>query len=105
LSDRLDLAADSEDLTVVEVDVPDAEGRIVPTAADRIFFSIAGAGRLAGVGNGNPGDHDPDKAADRRAFNGKCMVLVGAVDTPGAIELKAAADGLKPAVLKLKVAE
>ncbi len=103
-TDRVDLAADGEDLAVVEVDVIDAEGRIVPTAGNRVSFSVAGAGRLAGVGNGDPGDHDPDKAPNRRAFNGKCMVLVAAGDEPGPIELTAAADGLQPARLKLKAA-
>jgi beta-galactosidase len=101
-TERLVLAADAEDLTVVEVDVVDGDGRIVPTAGNRVSFGIEGAGRIAGVGNGNPGDHDPDKAANRRAFNGKCMVLVGALDRPGPMVLTATADGLTPAVLKLK---
>ena len=104
-ADRAQLAADSEDLTVVEVDVVDQEGRIVPTADNRVAFAIEGAGRIAGVGNGNPGDHDPDKASNRRAFNGKCMVLAGTIDQPGAIELTATADGLKSATVKLKSAK
>ena len=101
-TDRVVLAADSEDLSVIEVDVIDAEGRVVPTAGNRVSFSVEGPGRVAGVGNGDPGDHDPDKALSRRAFNGKCMVLVGAIDQPGPIELRATADGLKPATLKLQ---
>ena len=101
-TDRVVLAADSEDLSVIEVDVIDAEGRVVPTAGNRVSFSVEGPGRVAGVGNGDPGDHDPDKALSRRAFNGKCMVLVGAIDEPGSIALRATADGLKPATLKLQ---
>jgi beta-galactosidase len=103
-TDRVILAADSEDLSVIEVDVVDLEDRIVPTAGNRVSFSIKGPGRVAGVGNGDPGDHDPDKALNRRAFNGKCMVLVAAADRSGPIELGAAADGLKPATLKLNAA-
>ena len=61
-TDRVVLAADSEDLSVIEVDVIDAEGRVVPTAGNRVSFSVEGPGRVAGVGNGDPGDHDPDKA-------------------------------------------
>ncbi len=101
-TDRGDLAADSEDLSVVEVDVVDSEGRVVPTADNRVSFRVTGAGHVAGVGNGDPADHDPDKALTRRAFNGKCMVLVAAGDDAGPIELTASADGLKPASLKLK---
>jgi beta-galactosidase len=101
-TERLVLASDGEDLTVIAVEVVDGEGRIVPTAGNRVAFSIEGAGRITGVGNGNPGDHDPDKAANRCAFNGKCMVLVGALDRPGPMVLTATADGLTPAILKLE---
>ncbi|MEI8376151.1 MAG: beta-galactosidase GalA [Planctomycetota bacterium] len=104
-TDRLVLTADGEDLSVVEVDVVDREGRIIPTAGNRVSFSIEGAGRIAGVGNGDPGDHDPDKGVNRRAFNGKCMVLVAAVDRSGPIVLRAAADGLMPAVMNLNAAQ
>ena len=61
----------------------DAQGRIVPTADNLVTFRVEGPGCVAGVGNGNPGDHDPDKAGFRHAFNGKCMVLVGATDKTG----------------------
>lgn len=101
-TERPILTADGEDLAVVEADVVDGKGRIVPTAGSRVSFSIKGAGRIAGVGNGDPGDHDPDKGVSRCAFNGKCMVLVGAAERSGSIVLSAASDGLKPAVLKLK---
>jgi hypothetical protein len=50
---------------------------------------------------GNPGDHDPDKASYRHALNGKCLVLAGATDTPGAIFLDASAPGLVSAKLQL----
>ena len=100
-TDRTALAADAEDVTPVEVDVLDEKGRIVPTASDLITFKVEGEGQVAGVGNGNPGDHDPDKASWRHAFNGKCMVLVGATDKPGTILLTASSPGLVPAKLQL----
>jgi len=101
-ADRPVITADGEDLALVEVDVVDAKGRVVPTADNRVTFSVQGAGYVAGVGNGNPSDHDPDKASFRRAFNGKCLVLVGSGEKPGAIQLKAASDGLRPATLALR---
>ena len=100
-TDRTALAADGEDLAPIEVDVLDAQNRIVPTADNLVTFDVAGAGRVAGVGNGNPGDHDPDKANYRHAFNGKCMVLVGASQTRGSILLTASSPGLKSAKLRL----
>ena len=101
-SDRTSLLADGEDVTPVEVDVLDAQGRIVPTADNLVTFALAGEGYVAGVGNGNPGDHDPDHASYRHAFNGKCLVVVGAAAHRGAIHLTATSPGLKTAELSLR---
>ena len=83
-----------EDVLPVEVDVVDAKGRIVPTANNLVTFAVTGAGRVAGVGNGNPSDHDPDRASYRHAFNGKCMVIVGEGQQAGLLELTATSPGL-----------
>jgi beta-galactosidase len=101
-TDRTTLAADGEDLAPVEVDVLDAQGRIVPTADNLVTFEVSGAGHVAGVGNGDAGDHDPDRASYRHAFNGKCMVVVGAGQTSGSILLTANSPGLKSATLRLQ---
>ena len=100
-TDRTALTADGEDVSMVTVAAVDAQGRLVPTADNRVTFHVAGAGHVAGVGNGDPSDHDPDKAPFRRAFNGLCLVIVGAGEHPGAIRLSAASPGLAPAFLSL----
>ncbi len=101
-TDRATLQADGEDLTMVEVDVVDAQGRVVPTADTLVSFTVKGAGRIRGVGNGDPSSHEPDQAGQRRAFGGKCLVIVGAGDRPGGITLTANAPGLQPAALPLE---
>ena len=100
-TDRTTLYADGEDVTPIEVDVLDDQGRIVPTADNLVTFQVTGAGSVAGVGNGNPGDHDPDKAAYRHAFNGKCLVIIGSNEKKGSIHLTATSPGLKSAALSL----
>lgn len=100
-TDRSQMHADGEDVTMIRVEVIDSKGRLVPTADTPVHFAVTGAGYVAGVGNGNPSDHDPDKSSDRRAFNGLCMVLVGAKEQPGEILLTASAPGLKSVTLKL----
>ena len=100
-TDRAALTADGEDVTMVEVDVVDVAGRIVPTASNRVTFALTGAGRIAGVGNGDPSCHEPDKAGTRSAFGGKCLVIVGAGETPGGMTLSAASPGLQSASLRL----
>jgi beta-galactosidase len=99
---RTFLLADGEDVQVASVDVLDNQGRICPTAMNRVEFSISGVGDIAGVGNGNPGDHDPDKANYRNAFNGRCIVIVGAREKPGKFELVAKSKGLVSATLNFE---
>jgi beta-galactosidase len=93
--DREKIAADGEDLSVIAVEVVDAQGRLVPVASNEIKFKISGAGRLIGVGNGDPSCHEPDKGDKRSAFNGLCMALVQALKQPGEIRVEASADGLE----------
>ncbi len=102
-TDRTKLTADGEDVTMVEVDVVDAQGRIVPDASNLVTFGLSGAGRIAGVGNGDPSCHEPDQAHSRSAFQGKCLVIVGAGGTPGRLTLSARAPGLRSASLGLSV--
>ena len=58
--DRAELRADGEDVAVVAVAVVDAQGRVVPNANVPMSFSLAGPGRIIGVGNGDPTSHEPD---------------------------------------------
>ncbi|HTB86080.1 MAG TPA: glycoside hydrolase family 2 TIM barrel-domain containing protein [Candidatus Sulfotelmatobacter sp.] len=58
--DRAVINADGEDVSVFTVSALDAQGRVVPVAQNQINFSIAGAGKILGVGNGDPSCHEPD---------------------------------------------
>ena len=57
---RSTINADSEDVSVFTVSALDAQGRVVPVAQNKINFTIAGAGKILGVGNGDPSCHEPD---------------------------------------------
>jgi beta-galactosidase len=63
--DRAGLRADGEDVSVITVQVQDAQGRMVPTAANEITFTLQGPGKIIGVGNGDPSSHEPDRFFDR----------------------------------------
>jgi beta-galactosidase len=58
--DRAAISADGEDLSIITVDVRDAQGRVVPVAGNLVHFEISGPGALIGVGNGDPSCHEPD---------------------------------------------
>jgi beta-galactosidase len=100
-ADRTKLAADNADLSVVNVAVIDAQGRVVPTASDKLTFTLSGPAKLIGVGNGDPSSHEPDKASSRSTFNGVAQAIVQTTTKGGKIKLKAEAAGLKTASLTL----
>lgn len=102
-SDVTTLKADGCDVVVIKVAIKDAKGRVVPTANNLVKFSIEGPGKIIGTGNGNPSSHEPDKASQRMAFNGYCMVLVQSDRQAGEIRLKAVSDKLKGTEVVVKV--
>ena len=57
---RTSINADGEDVSVFTVSATDAQGRAVPVAQNKINFSLAGAGKILGVGNGDPSSHEAD---------------------------------------------
>ena len=101
-SDVNTLKADGCDVAIIKVAIKDAKGRVVPTADNLVKFEIEGPGKIIGVANGNPNSHEPDKASQRKAFNGYCMVLVQSDKTAGEIRLKAISDNLKETEVVIK---
>ena len=97
--DRSTIAADGKDLSFVTVTILDKQGVVVPYANNLVNFQIEGNGFIAGVDNGNPISHEPFKANFRRAFNGKCLVVIQSDGTPGRVNLHATADGLLGALV------
>ena len=74
--DRTVIDADGYDLSYVTVEALDADGRVVPTADDMLHFSVAGAGELVGVDNGNAADTLSLKGRDKALFSGKALAVV-----------------------------
>ncbi|HEY5234452.1 MAG TPA: beta-galactosidase GalA [Verrucomicrobiae bacterium] len=102
--DRKMINADGEDVAVFTVSALDAQGRTVPVAQNKIAFAIEGAGKIIGVGNGDPSCHEPDTFAGQAApqwsrslFNGLAQIIVQSTRDAGEIKLTATADGLTPA--------
>jgi beta-galactosidase len=102
-SDCNTLKADGCDVAIIRVAIKDAKGRVVPTANNLVQFSIEGPGKIIGTGNGNPSSHEPDKATQRMAFNGYCLVLVQTTKQDGIIKLKASSNTLNDAEVLIKV--
>jgi len=94
--------ANATDLIFVTVKVNDANGVLVPNADQLIHFDLEGAGKIAGVDNGNSISLEPHKANQRKAFNGMCLVVIQSNGKNGNIKLKASAPGLESKELSLR---
>jgi beta-galactosidase len=88
-ADRVTIDADGEDVTLVRVDALDARGRPVPTANHKLAFRVSGAGKLIGVGNGNPNCLESDKGSERSLFNGLAQLIVQSSKRSGPILIEA----------------
>jgi beta-galactosidase len=103
--DRKQIAADGEDVAMFTVEVRDAQGRLVPVTSNNVTFKISGSGRLIGVGNGDPTDHDSDKGSSRKAFGGLCMAIVQSTKSAGSISVEATSPGLSSASVTIDAQE
>ncbi|MDD6009640.1 MAG: glycoside hydrolase family 2 TIM barrel-domain containing protein [Prevotellaceae bacterium] len=76
-SDRIRFGNNSngDNLAFITVEVIDKDGNLCPRADDQVFFEVEG-GRIVGVDNGNPISMERFKDTKRKAFNGKCLVVV-----------------------------
>ena len=77
---RATIKADGEDVSVVTVQVNDAQGRLVPTVGSEITFELQGPGKIVGGGNGDPSSHEPDRFVERISAAASTYWRVGAVD-------------------------
>jgi len=75
----------------------DAKGIRNPLAENKVRFEIDGPGTIIGVGNANPQSLESYLAPERKAWQGRCMVIVKAGKSAGEIKLKATAEGMDAA--------
>jgi beta-galactosidase len=93
-ADKKQVLANRRDVVHVEVDIVDKAGNLAPEADNLLQFELSGPGKIIGVENGDITDFSSMKASERKAFKGKCLVMVQATGGAGTINLKAVSKGL-----------
>ena len=101
-ADRSEIKSDGKDLCFISVEILDKDGNLCPNADNQVVFDVQGAGFIAGVDNGSPISMEKFKTDRRKAFYGKCLVVIQNNGQVGGIKVTATADGLKPAVMAVK---
>jgi beta-galactosidase len=100
-ADRSAIKADGNDLAFLTVDVVDENGVIVPGADNLIKFRVEGPGAIVGVDNGDQVSHESFKAPQRKAFHGKCLVVLQSGEKPGIIKLTSTSEGLPSVTMEI----
>ena len=107
-ADRPQIAADGQDMAIVNIELHDQKGRFVPNACPVLTFCLEGDANIIGCGNGDPsylGSDHPNKQPCHTfsipAFNGRAQVLIQSGKLPSTVTLKCTADGLKYGLLTI----
>jgi len=101
-ADRETFRADGTDLVYITVDLTDAAGVLAPRASNLVRFSVRGPGEIVGTDNGNPISFESFQAPERKAFNGRAVVIVRArAGEAGRLVVRAESAGLAPADVAL----
>jgi beta-galactosidase len=107
-ADRQQIAADGHDVAVVNIEIHDQKGRLVPDACPLLTFRLEGDATIIGCCNGDPAylgsdhpDRQPCRAFSIPAFNGRAQVLIQSGKQPSTATLTCTADGLKAGMLSV----
>jgi beta-galactosidase len=93
--DRKEISDDGRDLCFVTVTVTDGNGVEAARATNRIRFKVEGAGKIIATDNGDATSFESFASHERKAFSGRCLVIVGGLPgQSGAIKVIAESDGL-----------
>lgn len=92
---KASLKGDGRDAVAVNIYAVDREGRFVPTAGNKLSFTVQGSGVILGAGNGNPNGHEPDHGPQHSLFNGCCQLILQSQPGSGEIVLMLEGEGLQ----------
>ena len=93
--EKTKIRADGHDAAYVEIEIVDADGRVVPDAA-ALSAEVSGEGLLAGFGTGNPATEENYTEGKTVTWRGRAQAVIRAGYDSGTAELTVTAVGLKP---------
>ena len=98
--ERKTINADGNDLAYITVSLVDKKGTLCPDAANRLQFSVTGAGTYKAACNGDATSLEPFTDPQMCLFHGQLVVVCQAGKTPGVMTLtvKDPATGIKSSV-------
>jgi len=102
-ADRSEIQSNGQDLSFITVEVLDENGIRNPLAENLVNFEISGPGKIVAVASSNPMSSESFQQPQRKAWKGRCLVIVKSEKKTGEIVLKAKSEGLPSGELVIKV--
>lgn len=93
-ANRKIIKADGRDLCYITAELVDENGVMNPKADNLLHFSIEGDATIAGVGNANPMSVESYQQPQRKAWRGRCLVVIQSSHKAGNIIIKASSEEL-----------
>lgn len=93
-ADRQTIVANNQDLSYVNVEIVDNAGVRNPKFDGQLSFTIDGPATIIAVANANPVSIESYQSNKRKAWRGRCMVILRSTKQAGIITLQATANGL-----------
>ena len=103
IADKTAINSDGESCVHLEVNVLDKDGNFVPNASNLIEFKISGPAQNIGVDNGDPLDLASTKLNQRKAFNGKCLMILQSTGEEGTVSVEVTSQGLPSKSIEITV--
>ena len=89
MPDRSVISANGQDLSFVRVEIQDGHGNRVTTADEMVEFKLEGPGKILAVANSNPMSTESYQQPRRKAYQGRCLLVVQSELKTGEITLTA----------------
>ncbi len=102
LADRKTIAPDGQDVVHIEVNIQDDKNLFVPDASNNIIFKVEGEASMLVVDNGDPMSQESFTGNSRKAFNGKCLIILKSAKSKGEFIVYAESEGLEGAKVVVK---
>lgn len=104
-ADRTKIMADGQDLSYITVELTDDNGVRNPKAVNPVSFEIEGPGTIAGIGNADPTSTESFQRPERKAWHGRCLVVIKSGIVPGKIILKAVSPGIGAEKIEIETSQ
>ncbi|SIT34160.1 beta-galactosidase [Filimonas lacunae] len=102
-ADRDTIMANNQDLSYITVELTDAKGVRHTQADNALHFSIEGPATIVAVSNANPASLESFQQPQRKAWRGRCQVVIQAGRQKGLVTIRAKGAGVQEGVATIVV--